>query len=226
MGLFSDQKNVRNVDSFDCLNEKNKPKEFDENVMDLVFILDKSGSMCDLVEDTIGGFNSYIENEKVKAEDEKILVTLILFDTDYTVLYSRKPIDEVEKLTREQYFAGGCTALLDAVGKTIISLEKEVNNKVLVVITTDGLENSSRKFSKDQVKELIQSHEWEFLFIGADIDSYAEARALGIDEDHAANYEKSAGGLGALFGSVGNYRSRYSRDEHTRCGSDWKEGLD
>lgn len=226
MDLFNDQKNVTNVDSFDCLDENNKPKEFDETVMDLVFILDKSGSMCGAVEDTIGGFNSYIKKEREKAKDENILVTLILFDTEYIVLYSRKPIDEVEKLTREQYFASGCTALLDAIGRTIVSLDREVNNKVLFVITTDGLENASRKFSKDQVKELIQSHDWEFLFIGADIDSYAEAYTLGIDEDHAANYEKSSAGLGSLFSSVGNYRLRYARDEHTRGGSDWKEGLD
>jgi hypothetical protein len=221
MGLFNDQKNVRNVDSFDCLDENNKPKEFDENVMDLVFILDKSGSMIDLVDDTIGGFNSYIENEK--ETDENILVTLILFDTEYTVLYSRKPIDEVEKLTREQYFAGGCTALLDAIGRTIVSLDKEVNNKVLFVITTDGLENSSRRFSKSQVKELIQSHEWEFLFIGADIDSYAEARALGIDRNHAANYERSPRGVRGVFNSVNRYRCVYSKNRHTSEGSDWKE---
>lgn len=225
MGIFNNQKNVTNVDSFDCLDENNKPKEFDKDVMDLVFILDKSGSMYDLVDDTIGGFNSYIEKEKGK--DEKILVTLVLFDTEYTVLYSRKPIDEVGKLTREQYFVGGCTALYDAIGRTIVSLDREVNNKVLFVITTDGLENSSRKFSKNQVKELIQGHEWEFLFIGADIDSYAEALTLGIDEDHAANYQRSAHGVSSLFGSVRNYRYRYARDEHTRGGSDWKEdGLD
>ena len=223
MGLFNDQKNVTNIDSFGCLDENNKPSEFDENVMDLVFILDKSGSMHDLVEDTIGGYNSYIEKEKAK--DENILVTLVLFDTSYNVLYSRKPINEVEKLTREQYFASGCTALLDAIGRTIVSLDKEVNNKVLFVITTDGLENSSRRFTKDQVKELIQSHEWEFLFIGADIDSYSEACALGIDEHHAANYERSACGVGSLFNSVGNYRYRYARNEHTRSDSDWKEGL-
>ncbi len=225
MDIFDNQKNVTNIDSFDCLDENNKPKKFDKEIMDLVFILDKSGSMYDLVDDTIGGFNSYIEKEKGK--DEKILVTLVLFDTQYTVLYSRKPIGEVEKLTREQYSAGGCTALYDAIGRTIVSLDKEVDNKVLFVITTDGLENSSRKFSKDQVKELIQSHKWEFLFIGADIDSYAEASTLGIDEDHAANYERSAHGVSSLFSSVGNYRLRYARDEHTRGGSDWKEdGLD
>lgn len=221
MGLFKEYKNVTNIDSFECLDENNNPKKEDE--MDLVFILDKSGSMYDLVDDTIGGFNSYIDKEKEK--DEKILVTLVLFDTEYRMLYTRKPIGEVEKLTREQYYAGGCTALLDAIGKTITSLDNEVSGKVLFVITTDGLENSSKHFTKDKVKNLIESHDWEFLFIGADIDSYHEAFTLGIDEDHAANYERSSRGLGGLFNSVGRYRSAYSRNEHRNV--DWKEdGLD
>jgi hypothetical protein len=223
MGLFKEHENVTNIDSFECLDENNNPKNEDENVMDLVFILDKSGSMCDLVEDTIGGYNSYIERERKKGE--KILVTLVLFDTDYTMLYTRKPIEEVERLTREQYDAFGCTALLDAIGKTITSLDNEVSGKVLFVITTDGLENSSRHYTKDKVKKLIESHDWEFLFIGADIDSYHEAYTLGIDRNHAANYEKSAAGLGSLFGSVHNYRCAFSRDEHRNV--DWKEdGLD
>ena len=223
MGIFKEHENVTNIDSFECLDENNNPKKEDENVMDLVFILDKSGSMYDLVEDTIGGYNSYIEKEKAK--DEKILVTLVLFDTEYRMLYARKPIEEVEKLTREQYYADGCTALFDAIGRTITSLDNEVSNKVLFVITTDGLENSSRHFSKADVRELIEGHDWEFLFIGADIDSYSEALTLGIDEHHAANYERSSRGLGALFGSVGRYRCAYSRDEHRDV--DWKEdGLD
>lgn len=221
MELFKEYKNVTNIDSFECLDENNNPKKEDE--MDLVFILDKSGSMYDLVDDTIGGFNSYIDKEKEK--DEKILVTLVLFDTEYRMLYTRKPLGEVEKLTREQYYAGGCTALLDAIGKTITSLDNEVSGKVLFVITTDGLENSSKHFTKDKVKNLIESHDWEFLFIGADIDSYHEAFTLGIDEDHAANYERSSRGLGGLFNSVGRYRSAYSRNEHRNV--DWKEdGLD
>ena len=223
MGLFNENENVTNIDSFECLDEKNNPKKEDENVMDLVFILDKSGSMYNLVDDTIGGFNSYIDKEKEK--DEKILVTLVLFDTEYRMLYARKPIGEVERLTREQYCADGCTALLDAIGKTIISLDNEVSGKVLFVITTDGLENSSRHFTKDKVKNLIETHDWEFLFIGADIDSYHEAFTLGIDEDHAANFEKSSRGLGGLFSSVSRYRCAYSRNEHRNV--DWKgDGLD
>ena len=222
MRIFNEEKNVTNIDSFDCLDKDNKPIESCEDAMDLVFILDKSGSMHDLVDDTIGGFNSYIEKEKSK--DEKILVTTVLFDTEYNMLYFRKPIEEVEKLTREQYFASGCTALLDAIGRTITSFDGEISNKVLFVITTDGLENSSRKFSRSQIKELIQSLDWEFLFIGADIDSYAEAYTLGIDRNHAANYERSSRGVDSLFWSVNRYRCAYSRDED--IGDDWKDGLD
>lgn len=223
MGLFKEHENVTNIDSFECLDENNNPKNEDENVMDLVFILDKSGSMCDLVEDTIGGYNSYIERERAKGE--KILVTLVLFDTEYRMLYTRRPIEEVERLTREQYYASGCTALLDAIGRTITSLDNEVSGKVLFVITTDGLENSSTHYTKGGVKKLIESHDWEFLFIGADIDSYTEALTLGIDADHAANYERSARGIDGLFDSVHGYRCAYSRDEHQNL--DWKEdGLD
>lgn len=223
MGLFNENENVTNIDSFECLDEKNNPKKEDENVMDLVFILDKSGSMYDLVDDTIGGFNSYIDKEKEKGE--KILVTLVLFDTEYRMLYTRKPIEEVERLTREQYYADGCTALLDAIGRTITSLDNEVSGKVLFVITTDGLENSSRHFTKAKVKHLIESHDWEFLFIGADIDSYHEAYTLGIDASHAANYERSAGGVSGLFSSVGRYRCAFSKNEHLDV--DWKgDGLD
>ena len=205
------------------MDENNKPKEFDESVMDLVFILDKSGSMAGAVEYTVDGFNSYIEKEK--GSDENILVTLILFDTEYNVLYSRKPIEDVEKLTCEEYDPGGFTALYDAIGRTIVSLENEVNNKVLFVITTDGFENSSVEFTKSQVKGLIEKSDWEFLFIGADIDSYGEALTLSIDENHAANYEKSSAGLGSLFGSVRNYRISYSNDQDLD-NSDWKDGLD
>lgn len=223
MGLFNNQKNVTNIDSFDCLDENNKPKEFDESVMDLVFILDKSGSMSGAVEYTIDGFNSYIEKEK--GSDENILVTLVLFDSEYNLLYSRKPIEDVEKLTREEYYPQGFTALYDAIGRTIVSLENEVNNKVLFVITTDGHENSSVEFTESQIKGLIERSDWEFLFIGSNIDSYGEALTLGIDENHAANYEKSSAGLGSLFGSVRKYRISYSNDRDLD-NSDWKDGLD
>ena len=221
-GLFSKEKNVTNVKSFASLDENNKPIQ--ENAMDLVFILDKSGSMWDVVEDTIGGFNSFIERER--KNDIKTYVTLVLFDDEYRILYTRKPIEEVEELTCEQYFASGCTALLDAVGTTIESLDGEVAKKVLFVITTDGLENASTKYSKGDVKKLIQSHDWEFLFIGADIDSYEEARTLGIGASRTANYEKSSAGLGSLFGSVSRFRCAFDSEDEEEMERGWKEDLD
>ena len=222
-GLFSEEENVTNVKSFDSMDENNKPKA-PEDAMDLVFILDKSGSMWNVVEDTIGGFNSFIERERAK--DIKTYVTLVLFDDEYRILYTRKPLEEVEELTDEDYFASGCTALLDAVGTTIQSLDGEVAKKVMFVITTDGLENASTKYSKADVKSLIQSHDWEFLFIGADIDAYGEALTLGIDESRAANYEKSSAGLGSLFGSVSRFRCAYDKGDDDEMERGWKEDLD
>lgn len=218
MGNINDLKNVRTVKSFDSLNKK------DDVEMDLVFVLDKSGSMFDLVEDTIGGFNSFIKKEKQRGK--KTCVTLVLFDDEYHILYTRKPIDEVEMLTDNEYFASGCTALLDAVGRTILSLDKEVSNKVMFVITTDGLENSSREFSRSDVKKLIKNHDWEFLFIGADIDSYEEAHNIGIPSTRAANYEKNSAGVSALFAGANRFRCAYERDDSAEMERGWKEDLD
>ena len=218
MGLFGEMKNVTTVKSFSSL-EKNKNVD-----MDLVFVLDKSGSMWNVVDDTIGGFNSFIKREKENGKNTR--VTLVLFDDEYHILYTRKPIDDVEELTSEEYFASGCTALLDAVGRTILSLEGEVADKVMFVITTDGLENSSVEFSRADVKKLIETHDWEFLFIGADIDSYSEAATLGIRSSRTANYEKSEAGLGSLFGSVSRFRCAFDSGDEEEMERGWKEDLD
>ena len=146
--------------------------------LDLIFVMDRSGSMSGSESDTIGGFNSFIQREKDK--DLNTHVTTILFDDQYEVLYKRKAIGDVAELTRNEYWVRGCTALLDAIGKTINSLDKEIDNKVLFVIMTDGLENASREYSKEQIRNLISSHNWEFIYIGADIDSYTEAGKIGI----------------------------------------------
>jgi len=233
MGKFELEKDVANLESFNDLDERVekineekveevKVEETPERDVDLVFLLDKSGSMYGVVSDTIGGFNSFIEREREK--NPKTRVTLVLFDTEYNVLYTRKPITEVEELTKNEYFADGCTALLDAIGTTINRLDRTVDNDVLFVITTDGLENSSREFSKSDIKNMIANHNWEFLFIGAEIDSYEEAYHLGIDESHTANYEKSAAGLGALFDSVTDAHESMTRGGDLRSGT-WKRRL-
>jgi uncharacterized protein with von Willebrand factor type A (vWA) domain len=223
---FSDEKNVRKVNSFSDLDENNEVKKeakIKSDVLDLVFLLDKSGSMYGAVSDTIGGFNTFIQRERAKNLDTR--VTLVLFDHHYKILYTRKPIDEVEMLTSDVYYADGCTALLDAIGTTINRLDKEISNKVVFVITTDGLENSSKEYTKRDIRNLISSHNWEFLFIGADIDSYHEAASIGIPKYRTANYEKSSAGLGYLFKSVSRASSR------TRSGGgledgEWKKDLE
>lgn len=190
--------------------------------LDLVFIMDRSGSMSGSEEDTIGGFNSFIEREKDKGLNTH--VTTVLFDDNYEVLYKRKDINQVAKLTRDEYWVRGCTALLDAIGKTINMLDHEVDNKVLVVIMTDGMENASKEYSKDQIRNLINSHNWEFIYIGADIDSYAEAGNIGIRKSRVANYKKSKKGFEEVYESIGNV-SHCIRNDISLDDSDWSEKL-
>jgi len=190
---------------------------------DIVFILDRSGSMSGIESDTIGGFNSFIKNHK---NNENTKVTTILFDDQYEVLYERKPITEVKKITPKEYYVRGCTALMDAIGKTINSLDKKIkNNKVLFVITTDGLENASREYDKNKIKKLIKKHpNWEFIYIGANIDSYSEASQIGIKSSNTANYQKSRRGVNTLFASVGKAFDCICEDRE--LASSWKQDLD
>ena len=190
---------------------------------DIIFILDRSGSMSEIEIDTIGGFNSFIKNHK---KNKNTKVTTILFDDRYEILYERKTIEEVSKLTPKEYYVRGCTALMDAIGKTIDSLDKKIkDNKVLFVITTDGLENASREYSKEKVRKLIEKHSnWEFIYIGADIDSYSEASSIGIKSSNTANYSKSRRGVGTLFNSVGKAFDTVYCDQE--LSSTWKKDLD
>ena len=168
--------------------------------VDVIFLLDRSGSMHGSVNDTIGGFNAYLEEQKANEFDTK--VTTILFDHGYEVLYKRKDIGEVKPLTHNEYYVRGSTALLDAIGRTITTMEREIDNPVLFVITTDGYENSSREFTKNQIKNMISNLNWEFIYLGADIDSFGEASHLGIRRDNVANYEKSSEGINNMFTSI------------------------
>lgn len=191
--------------------------------MDLVFLIDRSGSMYGSEDDTIGGFNSFVEKEK--ANDADTRVTAILFDHEYEVLYKRKPIHQVEKLTRNEYYVRGSTALLDAIGRTITTLDKEIGNKVLFVIMTDGMENSSVEFSKSQISAMIKNHSWEFLFIGADIDSYSEARSIGIKKSRVVNYRKSAVGVEEMYDCV-EVAANCVRNEISLDEANWKQKLE
>ncbi|MGX8693952.1 MAG: vWA domain-containing protein [Methanobrevibacter sp.] len=191
--------------------------------LDLIFLIDRSGSMHGSEKDTIGGFNSFIEREREKGFNTK--VTTILFDDAYEVLYERKSINDVSDLTENEYYVRGCTALLDAIGKTITTLNHKIDNKVLFVIMTDGMENSSVEFSKEQIKNMISNHTWEFIFIGADIDSYAEAGALGIRKSRTAYYEKSKRGVEDLYSSVENV-TFCMRNEISLDDANWKKDLE
>ena len=196
-------------------------KKSTEKQMDVVFVLDRSGSMSGSEADTIGGFNSYLKKNKSK----NYLVTTVLFDDQYELLYERKKISEVEELDDETYFTRGCTALLDAVGKSIKLMEVLAKGKVMFVITTDGYENASREFKKEQIKEMITGHkDWEFMYIGADIDSYSEARSIGISASHTANYRKTKDGINMLYDAVGVACECCLKEES--IGSDWKKNLD
>lgn len=190
--------------------------------LDLIFLIDRSGSMHGSEEDTIGGFNSFIQKERKKELNTN--VTTILFDDQYEVLYERKSIDDVDELTEEEYYVRGCTALLDAIGKTITTLNHKIENKVLFVIMTDGMENSSVEYSKSQIRNMINNHSWEFIFIGADIDSYSEAGNIGIRKSRVANYRKSKEGVEDVYCSI-ECATNALRSDRDLDDVDWKENL-
>ena len=182
------------------------------NITELVFILDRSGSMNGLVSDTIGGFNAMIE--KQRREEGEAYVTTVLFDTRFERIHDRLKLRDVPPLTEREYMPGGCTALLDAVGQTIRHIAQihryarpeDVPAKTVFVITTDGLENASRFYRREEVKKMIEHEQekygWEFLFLGANIDAAETAGDLGIREDRAANFNADKRGVELSFNSI------------------------
>lgn len=191
---------------------------------ELVFILDKSGSMGGLEEDTIGGYNAMLKKQKMLAGDCRI--TTVLFNNGYELLHDRVDIKEVSPITTKEYQVGGTTALLDAIGMTIYKvdhIQKDMNEEccsenVMFVIITDGEENSSREYSVERVKALIEQqkikHEWEFIFLGANIDAVKAAGRFGISPDRAQNYHADSQGVELNFrvmsDAVAVYRKKSS----------------
>ena len=183
-----------------------------KNLTELVFILDRSGSMAGLEADTIGGFNAMLE--KQKAEPGEAIVSTVLFDNRSEVLHDRLPLDRVPAMTREDYWVRGCTALLDAVGGAIRHIgnvhkyarEEDRPERTLFIITTDGMENASRRYDYREVKAMIEQmrekYGWEFLFLGANIDAAREAARFGIRPDRAANYHADHRGTAVIYEAV------------------------
>lgn len=169
-----------------------------KNLTEIVFILDRSGSMAGLEADTIGGFNALIQ--KQRKEEGEALISTVLFDNYSEVVHDRLPLDRVPEMTEDVYYVRGCTALLDAVGGAVRHIgnvhkyarEEDRPEHTLFVITTDGMENASRRYTYEQVRRMIERQKekygWEFLFLGANIDAAREAARFGIREDRAVNY--------------------------------------
>lgn len=182
------------------------------NVTEMVFILDRSGSMAGLESDTIGGFNSLIE--KQKKLDGKAYVSTVLFDNLTEVVHDRVEIQNIKPMTEEEYFVRGCTALIDAIGGAIHHIAnihkyarpEDVPSHTVFVIITDGAENASRHYTSDRVKAMIEKEKeqygWEFMFIGANIDAVETARKYGIDESRAVNYNADTVGTSIVYEAV------------------------
>ena len=205
-----------------------------KNLTEMVFILDRSGSMAGLEGDTIGGFNAMIE--KQKGEPGEALVSTVLFDHESEVIHDRVNIQRIEPMTRQQYYVRGCTALLDAVGGAIHHIgnvhkyarEEDRPEKTLFVITTDGMENASRKYTYDQLKTMIRRQQekygWEFIFLGANIDAAKEAARFGIREDRAANYHADSKGTAVIYEAVSE--AVCSVRASKPMSADWKRKVD
>ena len=218
-----------NIDAGADANVSMQPKK-----TEIVFILDRSGSMAGLESDTIGGFNSMLE--KQQKEPGEALVSTVLFSGETEVIHDRVPIDKVEPLTDKEYYVKGCTALLDAVGDAIHHIgnvhkyarKEDVPDKTLFIITTDGYENASHRYTYEKVKSMIERQKerygWEFMFLGANIDAAAEARRFGISASMAADYccdeEGTALNYEAMSYAISEMRECACIDPH------WKDKID
>lgn len=231
------------------INRKEKDNRSYYMPLDIVYILDKSGSMSGTEKTTVNGFNDYIKEEqrKFKKEMNKITkahndadkqgiliyttcpivprVSLVLFDNDYHYVFKDKRLLDIKRLDYEDYRPSGSTALLDTIGNVILDLDKKKSNKAIIMITTDGYENSSLEFSRAKVKEMIKNHDnYTVVYIGADIDSYMEARSIGIKDELIANYAKNEECERMKSRSLNNLTECVCFSES--IDNSWKEDLD
>lgn len=205
-----------------------------KGLTELVFILDRSGSMSGLESDTIGGYNALLQ--KQKKETGEALITTVLFDDRYELLHDRINLRGIELITEREYFVRGSTALLDAVGKTINkiinvqkhTLEAERPEHVMFVITTDGMENASREFSYKKLSQMIEhqnnKYGWEFIFLGANIDAVATAKRFGISKDRAADYNADSEGTLLNYEVISETVSCMRANK--AISQDWKERIE
>lgn len=211
-----------------------------KGLTEIVFILDRSGSMRGLELDTIGGYNSLMD--KQKREEGEAIISTVLFDDQTEVIHDRVALNSVNPMTEKEYYVRGCTALLDAVGGAIHHIgnvhkyakREDVPEKTLFIITTDGMENASRRYSYEKVKHMIERQKekfgWEFLFLGANIDAVEEAGRFGIQPERAVNYhcdsEGTAVNYKALSKAVSRVRLCSVTEMDAALGADWKEEIE
>lgn len=205
-----------------------------KDLTELVFILDRSGSMSGLESDTIGGYNSMLK--KQMAAEGEVVITTVLFDDHYELLHDRINLKGVKAITYKEYFVRGSTALLDAIGKTIQKIsavqkntaESEKAEKVVFVITTDGCENASREYTYAKIKDMIEKkkrkHNWEFIFLGANIDAVAEAARFGIDRDRAAKFHNDTAGIALNYDTVSEAICQLRATK--KISKEWKQKID
>lgn len=206
-----------------------------KNLTEIVFIMDKSGSMSGLEKDTIGGYNSMLK--KQRKEDGDVIISTVLFDNNTEVIHDRVDISKIKDMTSKDYVAGGCTALLDALGGAIHHInavqkalpEEERPEKTLFIITTDGMENSSRIYSYAKVKKMVQKKQekknWEFLFLGANMDAISAANDIGIKANRATTYNCDAVGTAVHFMAVNEAITKY-RKASPKCADEALEAWD
>ena len=206
-----------------------------KGLTEMLFILDRSGSMSGLETETIGGFNSLIE--KQKNVEGNAIVNTVLFDGEMNVIHNRVPLENVKPLTEKEYYARGCTALLDAVAKSVKHVrrvqkgltEDEKPEHTIVVITTDGEENSSREYSLEKVKRLVkrmqEKHNWEFMFLGANIDAISAAGRIGISASRAVRYKSDKRGTALNYKVVGEAMA-CMRSCREKIADDWKAEIE
>ena len=205
-----------------------------KNLTEMVFILDRSGSMSGLESDTIGGFNGMIERQK--KEEGEALVSTVLFSDESKVIHDRVDLQKIEPMTDKQYYVGGCTALIDAIGSAIHHIgnvhkyarEEDRPEHTIFVITTDGMENASHRYTSDQVKAMVQRQKdkygWEFLFLGANIDAVETAAHFGIEESRAVNYHCDPIGQNRVYEGVD--RAVRSVRACAKVDIDWKKDIE